>query len=181
MRPVLTTSLSALALRPQRFFQMIKRRQQLVVNHERSADMDGSRDHVVTALAHIDVVVGVHRATQNFAGQMGDHLVGIHVAAGARSGLEDVDREMVVVVAVGNLLRGLDDGGSNVVVQQAEPRVGLRCGGLDQAQRADEGARQAQAADGKIIHGPLGLGAPQCVGGNPQLAHAVVFNTKLLG
>jgi hypothetical protein len=39
----------------------------------------------------------------------GDHLVGVHVGAGARPGLEDVDRELVVVLAVGNLGGGDDD------------------------------------------------------------------------
>ena len=42
-------------------------------------------------------------STPAAAAERGDHLVGVHVGAGARAGLEDVDRELVVVLAVGHL------------------------------------------------------------------------------
>ena len=43
-------------------------------------------------------------ACDAFAGQRGEDLVGVHVRRGARAGLEDVDRELVVVVARGHLV-----------------------------------------------------------------------------
>src|SRR5688572_33490657 len=42
------------------------------------------------------------------AGEVRDDLVGIHVAAGARAGLEDVDRELRVVPPFRNFQRRLD-------------------------------------------------------------------------
>ena len=58
-------------------------------------EMDGRREDVVRALAHVDVVVRMHV----LAGERRDHLVRVHVRARARAGLEDVDRELVVVLA----------------------------------------------------------------------------------
>ena len=54
-------------------------------------------------LAAADAVVEL------LVGDPGDHLVGVHVRRGAAAGLEDVDDELVVVLAVGDRLRGLDD------------------------------------------------------------------------
>ena len=43
------------------------------------------------------------------AGEVGDHLVGVHVRRGSGAGLEDVDRELVVVLARGNGVARLRD------------------------------------------------------------------------
>ena len=59
------------------------------------------------------------------AGEVGDHLVGVHVRGGARAGLEDVDRELVVVLALGDRLAGGGDPLGDVAVEQAEVAVGL--------------------------------------------------------
>jgi hypothetical protein len=40
------------------------------------------------------------------AGEGGDHPVGVHVRRGARASLEDVDGELPVVAALGDLVRG---------------------------------------------------------------------------
>jgi hypothetical protein len=59
------------------------------------------------------IAVGMHRlfggeavGAQELDRAVGDHLVGIHVARGARSGLKDVDRELIVPLARGNLAGG---------------------------------------------------------------------------
>ena len=43
------------------------------------------------------------------AGEVGEHLVGVHVRGGAGAGLEDVDRELVVVLAGGDRVAGGGD------------------------------------------------------------------------
>ena len=43
------------------------------------------------------------------AGEICDHLVGVHIRGGARAGLEDVDRELVVVLALGDRGPGRGD------------------------------------------------------------------------
>src|SRR5690606_34392823 len=115
------------------------------------------------------------------AGEMRDHLVGIHVGAGAGAGLEDVDREVRVMPALGNFQSGFLDGPGELAVEQAEVGVGFGGGRLDEAQRADEGARHRQSRNPEVLHGALRLCAPQRVGGNLQFAHAVTLDTKALG
>ena len=64
-------------------------------------------------------------AVELLVGDPGDHLVGVHVRRGAAAGLEDVDDELVVVLAVGDRLRGLDDRLAELGVEQ--PRSMLTC------------------------------------------------------
>ncbi|MEJ7718115.1 MAG: hypothetical protein WKF31_09200 [Thermoleophilaceae bacterium] len=82
----------------------------------------GRGEDVVGGLPHVDVVVGVHV----LAGEAGDDLVGVHVRRGARAGLEDVDRELVVVAAVRHLVGGGGDALGLVGVELSELGVGAR-------------------------------------------------------
>ncbi len=45
-------------------------------------------------------------AAEHLDGPVGDHLVGVHVARRARAGLKDVDRELVVELALGHFAAG---------------------------------------------------------------------------
>ena len=47
--------------------------------------VDRRREDVVARLAGVDLVVGVDRPAQPLGGEVGDHLVGVHVGRGARS------------------------------------------------------------------------------------------------
>src|ERR1700751_4834204 len=113
-------------------------------------DVGGGREGVVGRLRHVDVVVGMHGHTVG-AGDARDHLVGVHVGTGARPGLEDVDRELVVVLTVGDFGGGGDDRVGLVGCQQSEVLVALRAGTLQQTQGADLGALKAAAGDRKVL------------------------------
>ena len=85
----------------------------LLAHDDRRGDVHRGRERVVRRLAHVDVVVGMDRAflalradaeAQLDVRHVGDHLVGVHVGRGAGAGLVDVDREVVVVLAGGDLL-----------------------------------------------------------------------------
>ena len=91
--------LEAAGLACQRAFERLQRRQQVVLRQLQRRQLDRRGEHVVGGLTHVDVVVGVHPA----AGQGGDDLVGVRVRGGARAGLEDVDRELAVVLPGGDL------------------------------------------------------------------------------
>ncbi len=56
------------------------------------------------------------------AGEVGEHLVGVHVRGGAGAGLEDVDRELVVVFAGGDGVAGGGDPLGQVGVELARAR-----------------------------------------------------------
>ena len=120
-------------------------------------EVDGRREDVVRALAHVDVVVRVDVVT----GERCDHLVGVHVRARARAGLEDVDRELVVVVAVGDRVAGGGDPLGLLGVQQPELGVRARGGGLDPAEPARDGNRDRLAGDGEVRDRLPRLAAPQ--------------------
>src|SRR5690606_341051 len=51
-------------------------------------------------------------------------------------------------------------------------------GRLDQPERADEAARHPLARDREVQHCPLRLRAPERIGGDLQLAHAVVLGAE---
>src|SRR6202035_346274 len=94
---------------------------------------------VVGRLRHVDVVMGMLGHAVG-GGDARDHLVGVHVGAGARPGLEHVDRELLVVLAVGDFGGGGDDRVGLVGCQQPEVLVDLRASSLQQTQGTNLGA-----------------------------------------
>ena len=101
---------------------------ELLLDRLERRDVDGRGDHVVGRLAHVDRVVGVDRdlaaadaVVELLVGDARDHLVGVHVGRGAAAGLEDVEDELVVVLALGDRLRGLDDRRAELGRKQASP------------------------------------------------------------
>ena len=120
-------------------------------------EMDGGREDVVRALAHVDVVVRMHV----LAGQGGDDLVGVHVRARARAGLEHVDRELVVVLAPRDRIACRRDPLRLLGVEQ--PEVGIRAGGggLDPAQPARDGHGDRLAGDLEVANRLARLASPQ--------------------
>ena len=110
-------------------------------------------------------------------GERGDHLVGVHVRRRAGSGLEDVDRELVVVAGRPRPApRPRRDRLGQILVENAELGVDLRRGPLDLGQRPDVRRLQATPGDREVLHGPLRLGPPQRVRRDPDLAHRVAFD-----
>ena len=137
-----------------------ERRQQRVAQLERCREVDRGRDDVVAALATIDMVIRVHGAAEPGGRQAGDHLVGIHVRAGAGAGLHDADRELVGMLSGRDLERGRRDRRGELRLEFAEFAIGLGRSPLDQAEGADQRSRHGQAADLEILDCALGLGAP---------------------
>ena len=146
-----------LRLRLERRLERAHRRQQVVGDLVERRQVDGGGEDVVGGLAHVDVVVGVGPV----AGEVGDHLVGVHVRGGAGAGLEDVDRELVVVLAVGDRVAGLGDPLGEVGVEHAELAVGRRRRRLEPAQPADHRHRHPLAGDREVVDGLGGLATPE--------------------
>ena len=69
---------------------------------------------------------------------MAEHLVDVHVGRGAGAALEHVDRELIVQLAVDDLLRRGHDGVAAFTGQRAERVVGQRRRLLHHGQRADQ-------------------------------------------
>ena len=179
VRPDFTVSANSSALRLERRREPVERGQQVVDDGERRGDVDAGREGVVAALRGVDVVVGVD-LDAGLRGQRRDHLVGVHVGAGARPGLEDVDGELPVVRPVDHGVGGGHDGLRLLVAYDAQRGVDGRGGRLDVGQRLDVPGLQREAADREVLDRALGLGPPQCVARHLDLAHGVVLGACLV-
>ena len=69
----------------QGLFEMPEPRNQILGDGQIGAEVNGRGDHIIAALPHVDMVVGMDRCPQILGGQICDHLIGIHIGAGARS------------------------------------------------------------------------------------------------
>jgi hypothetical protein len=58
----------------------------------------------------MDRLLGAHLAAERLDRPVGDDLVGVHVGLRARARLPDDEREMIVELAAGDLVRGGYDG-----------------------------------------------------------------------
>jgi hypothetical protein len=111
------------------------------------------------------VVVGVHVGS----GECRDHLVGVHVRRGARTGLEHVDGELGVVLAGGDGVGGSSDALGDVGIEQTEFGVHPGRRGLDAPEPSGHLGRDRFAGHREVVNRLAGLGTPQFV----RLGHEV--------
>ena len=104
----------------------------------------GGRDHVVGALRHVDVIVGMHRRVRAPRSPPSSSLARfastslVHVVAGAGAGLIHVDDELVAMLAAEHLVGRLHDGVGETGVE-APGLLVRQCGrALDPDYRIDE-------------------------------------------
>ena len=128
------------------------------IQREQRRQAHGSRKDVVGRLPVVHVVIGVDRGvlpkfpSQDLVGSVGDHLVAVHVQAYARSGLENIDHELIIPLAVDHFLGRLDDGVGTLLIHQAKFLIGLRGGPLHHPQGAYKLGMRAHAGNGEIVH-----------------------------
>ena len=152
-----------------------------------AGDVHGCRIGVVRRLAHVHMVVrvngslGAHLAAQHLDGAVRDHLIGVHVGLGARAGLPDDQREMVVQLPLDHLIGGLEDGLTQFRIQLAQRHIGLGGGLLDDAQRANDRQGLRFPADLEVAQAALRLRAPVAAGGHIDRAKGISFDAGLLG
>ena len=117
---------------------------------------------VVTALTSVNVIIRTDCFLQGAPGQCGQNFVGIHIGAGAGTGLKYVQRKMLHHVrALQQRLCGLFNGGGDIFIQFTQLAVGAGCGGFYQQQCTDKRLRQSLTTDRKIINRALSLGTVQ--------------------
>ncbi len=148
------------ALLRERLLELSERGQRPVDGDVERGQVDRRREHVVRRLAHVDVIVGMR------AGQLPDDLVGVHVRRRARSGLEDVDRELPVVRPGGDLVGRLRDRLGELGVEQTEFAVRAGGGALDAPEPVDDLGRDGLARDREVADRLGGLAAVQTLAGH---------------
>ena len=142
----------------ERGLQLDEGRQQRLFDGHRRGELQCRRDHVVGALAPIDVVVRVDLppCAETPRREVRDDLVHVRVGRGSGTGLVDVDRELAVVVAIGDRGGRRRDGPRDVGLEQAQLAVRLGRRQLDQREGADEPAREWLPRDREVEHRALG-------------------------
>jgi len=157
---------------------------ELLVDLGDHGDVHGGREGVVRALAAVHMVVGVNRllgahlAARDLDRAVADDLVGVHVRLGARAGLEDHQREVLVELALDDLVGGLHDQVGDIRRQLAQIRVGLSSSLLEYAESLDHrpAPDESRASDVEVLQAPLGLSAPVPVSGHFNCAHGIGFD-----
>ncbi len=142
-------------------------------------DVHGRGERVVGGLAAVDVIVGVNRrlaaqlAARKLDGSVGDHLVGVHVGLGPAAGLPHEQREVIVELALDDLVRRLADEPDRLGRKHLQIPVGERGRLLEQAQGADHRAWKVVVTDAEVVQRTLGLRPPVAVGWDLDGSHAV--------
>ncbi len=110
----------------------------------------------------MDAPVGLGGCTETkpIVCERGDHLVGVHVGAGATAGLIDVDREVLVVLAFGHVVCRRDNHFGEPPIELAKVFVRLGTRGLQVAERVDHGRRQRAVGDRESFPPPARSLAP---------------------
>ena len=165
---------------------MLQCRHQIVPDRFSDGDMDCCRDHIVLGLAHIHMIIGVDRfpetdrLSHNLTHAIRDHLVGVHVRACARTGLEDVDRKVAVQFSFYYLLRGLNDETAALLVESLKIPICLRGRPLDESERTNEWTTEPIPAHREIEDCTLGRRAIQRISRHLHSAHGIFFGAGCL-
>mmetsp|Transcript_23108 Transcript_23108/g.50917 ORF Transcript_23108/g.50917 Transcript_23108/m.50917 type:complete len:278 (+) Transcript_23108:885-1718(+) len=185
--PALHNIIPLLGLLFQRLVQLGQRRDKLRLQPSRRRHLQRGRDDIIRRLAHVHIIVRVDRgpgpelAPDLQDGQVADDLVGVHVAAGATSGLEDLNDKLAVVLAAVDLISRLNDRGHILVppLELAQLPVRHRTRLLHQPQAVHKmrmhGAPRDAPLRPEIFHSPLGLRPIHSIVRHVHLAHTVLL------
>src|SRR5262245_23727720 len=126
----------------------------------------------------MDRLVAAQRLAGDLLAAVGDHLVHIHVELRAAAGHPDVERELVLVLALQDLVADADDQVLRSVAEAAGLVIDQRGRLLDDRVGGDHFPRDQVVADAEMLQGSLRLGAPELVGRDVDRAETVIFDTS---
>ena len=107
----------------ERFVKLRQRRFKMPLDLDRRSNVHGGRDRVIRRLAHIDMIVWMHRqlcakaAAEFEIDCIRNHFVDIHVRLRAGSGLPHQQWKMPVHLAVGDVLSNYRNSCSALAVE----------------------------------------------------------------
>ena len=143
--------------------------------------MNRTGEHIVGALAAVDVVIGMHglpgaaSLAGEFAGPIGNHLIDVHVRLGAAAALPARQRKFPIQLSRFHLAGRLADPLAALLIEHAELMVGLGGHALEASDRMDQLQRNWVVADLEAMPGPLGLCPPVTLRRDTHIAKAVVL------
>src|SRR5689334_11433927 len=113
------------------------------------------------------------RRTGDLVGDVGDHLVRVHVRLRSAARLPHDEGKVVVELPRLDPRRSLRDGRSEVRVELAVLEVDERRSPLHDSERADHWTTEALAPDAEVLEAALRLRAPVTPLGDLDAAHGV--------
>src|SRR5436305_5597668 len=128
------------------------------------------------------MIVGVYlaRATQQLAGAVGYHLVGIHIGRGGGTCLKNIQDEVTIKFAVDYFLGGLYNRFGYLRINSAKAFIYLSRSLFDLSKRSNKLSWEAQIADWKIEYGTVGTCSPIGMCRNLHLTHRVTLDAGFL-
>ena len=130
------------------------------------------------------MVVGMYNrivallTAQQFDGNVGDHLVGVHIHRGAGTALDGVYDKLVVVLALHKKVTGLHNRAGNVSAQHTCICVCDGTGFFQLREAVDHFFVEHATGDGEVLHSPQGLNAIVGILGNLLCADGVGFKPE---
>ena len=150
--------------------------------------MDGRGISVVGRLRAVDVVVGREvleltlLVTHDLEGTVADDLVGVHIGRRPCATLDHIYGEVLVVLAIEELVAGLDDRVLLLVGEQAKAVVSDGCGFLGPRKAVDEEriVAEMEGADAEVFFSAQGLHPVEVLVADLAFADQVAFKAKVL-
>jgi hypothetical protein len=147
----------------------------------------GCRIDIIRTLRCVDVNAGMNGvvvssyAPKKFERAIGDHFVGIHVRRCLRSTLNDVNDELVMQVACGDLVACPANGFGNAAVDDTKLGVGMRRRLFDPRERPNQLGYCAETLTkyGKVLGRSTGMNSPIRMHRNSSFPEKVFFGSKL--
>ena len=117
---------------------------------------------------------------QQLKGAVGDDLVGVHVGRSPRAALNAVHGELIVLLALNDLVAGRTDSIPDFAGQHAAPHVRNGGGLLDQAERPDKlrEAGDAHAGNREVLNRPVRLDSIICIGRDAHFTQKIMFEAR---
>ena len=123
----------------------------------------------------MDWLLGPSDTASDLDRPVGDDLVDVHVRLGARAGLPDTQRELIIELPGCHLFGRLDDQCRRGLVHLAEVTVDHGRGLLEHPKGVDQGVGHGVVGDGEVMEGSSRLGPPVALLGDLDRPHAVSF------
>src|SRR5262245_55839818 len=108
----------------------------------------------------------IQRIAEDLIGTVGNHLIDIHVMAGAGPSLKRVYNKLVIMLERQHFIRGSDNRKRKLVIQQAKVFMHLSRGTFDNRHTPDKSRPWSEAANREIFYCTLSLCGIERIFGN---------------
>ena len=178
--------LEVLSLLLQALLELLHRREGMLYHLGVGGDAHRGGEGVVAGLRLIDIFIGVDQArlaqpaTIEDVAAIGNHLIDIHIGLRAATGLPDDERELIIQLALDDLVARLSDEITLLLREDPQLAIGISGRLLQIPKGGDDLVRhRGCGTDPEVIATALRLGSPVLISGDLHLAHGIMLDTIL--